>query len=236
MKTFCSKSAGFSLVEIAIVLVIVGLLLGGLLMPLATQQEQRKVGDTQKTLDEVRDALIGFAVANGRLPRPATSPTVGAENPVACVTEVACTGLIPWTTLGLTKWTDGWDKIIRYSVTPAYAGGATGTAPFTLATAATKTIMTRNAASALIVQVTPVPVVIFSSGNRNWGILLNGNAVPDNSGTNADEDANQAASVAFISRPPREATAAAGGEFDDIVTWLPLNTLYNRMVAAGRLP
>jgi prepilin-type N-terminal cleavage/methylation domain-containing protein len=47
-STVKMNRAGFTLVEMAIVLVIVGLLLGGLLMPLSAQIEQRRIGETQK--------------------------------------------------------------------------------------------------------------------------------------------------------------------------------------------
>ena len=53
--------AGFTLVEMAIVLMIVGLLLGGLLVPLSAQMEQRNVTETRKQLDEIQQALIGYA-------------------------------------------------------------------------------------------------------------------------------------------------------------------------------
>jgi hypothetical protein len=39
----------------------------------------------------------------------------------------------------------------------------------------------------------------------------------------------------FVSRTPSVSTAT-GGEFDDIVTWGSLNTLFARMVQAGKLP
>ena len=239
------KSHGFTLVEMAIVLLIVGLLLGGLLMPLSTQMDQRKVGETQKVLEDVKEALIGFAIANGRLPRPATSFTNGVENPAACATEAACTGVIPWSTLGITK-LDSWGKIIRYSVTPAFAGGAAGTTPFNLtASIGTKTIQTRNNAGALVylagqaacsIATQCMPAVVWSNGRNNWGYDDAGNTLADGSGTNIDEDANNASSINFITRNPTPNTAASGGEFDDVVTWIPLGTLFSRMVAAQKLP
>jgi prepilin-type N-terminal cleavage/methylation domain-containing protein len=234
------NASGFTLAEMAIVLVIVGLLIGGLLVPLTTQIEQRRVGETQKALDEIKEALIGFAVANGRLPRPATAFNNGAENPAACATEAACTGFIPWSTLGITK-LDAWNKIIRYSVTPAFANAA-----FTLTTVATKTVQTRDNGGALVylagqaacaVATQCMPAVIFSSGKNNWGTGDAGGAFGDNSATNIDEDTNNGASLNFINRITTTNTAAAtGGEFDDVVTWVPLNTLFNRMVAAQKLP
>lgn len=72
-------SRGFTLIEVAVVLFIVTILLGSILIPLATQVEQRQISDTQKTLEEIREALIGFAVVNGYLPCPDTDND-GTEN------------------------------------------------------------------------------------------------------------------------------------------------------------
>ncbi len=71
-----SGQKGFSLIELAIVLVVVALLIGGLLVPLSMQIEQQRIRDTQKTLEEIKEALVGFAIANGRLPRPAFRPAM----------------------------------------------------------------------------------------------------------------------------------------------------------------
>ena len=54
---------GFTLIELAIVMFIVALLLGGMLLPLAAQQDVRNFGDTSKILADSRDALLGFAMA-----------------------------------------------------------------------------------------------------------------------------------------------------------------------------
>lgn len=62
---------GFTLTELAIVLFIVSLLLGGLLVPFSAQMEIRGRQETDRALVNARDALIGFAVINGRLPCPA---------------------------------------------------------------------------------------------------------------------------------------------------------------------
>ncbi|MBZ0104303.1 MAG: type II secretion system GspH family protein [Sulfuricella denitrificans] len=235
-----SGQKGFSLIELAIVLVVVALLIGGLLVPLSMQIEQQRIRDTQKTLEEVKEALVGFAIANGRLPRPATLASNGAEK-ASCVTEAECTGFIPWATLGVPK-LDSWGKIIRYSVTPDFAKSV----PFTLnSTVATKTIQARDDTGALIylagqavcaIANQCMPAVIFSHGKNNWGTSDSGGANADGSTTNVDEDANNAASTNFISRTFTESTTVTGGEFDDLVTWLSPNILFNRMVAAGRLP
>jgi hypothetical protein len=38
-----------------------------------------------------------------------------------------------------------------------------------------------------------------------------------------------------VSRTP-DPPSAAGGEFDDLVAWIPVGLLYGRMIAAGGLP
>lgn len=55
---------GFSLIELAIVLVIVTLLIGGLAVPLSAQIQARRIGETNKTLEEAREAVIGYAMSH----------------------------------------------------------------------------------------------------------------------------------------------------------------------------
>lgn len=57
-----NTSRGFTLIEMAIVLIIVTILVGGLAMPLAAQIQARRVAETKKTLEEAREAIIGFAM------------------------------------------------------------------------------------------------------------------------------------------------------------------------------
>lgn len=116
---------GFSLVEMAVVLAIIGLLLGTAMYTLSAQSEQRAREETQRTLERARDALLGFAVANGRLPCPASGATTGVEsdNPVG---SGNCTnpydGFLPAVTLGFQPVDaqgfalDGWNNRIRYAV------------------------------------------------------------------------------------------------------------------------
>ena len=231
------SQSGFTLVELAIVLIIVGLLVSSLIPPLSSRIDQRNYNETRQQLSEIREALIGFAVANGRLPRPATSINDGLENPAACGTEADCTGFLPWNTLGMKK-TDAWNKMIRYSVTREYANNA-----FTLATLGSKKIQTRdgNGTASYIVGAAGAcnvsscaPAVIFSFGKNNWGVTPEGALIADGSATNADEDANAAATTVFFARDPSD--VPNGGEFDDLVVWLPPYVLFNRMIAAGKLP
>ncbi|MGH8699284.1 MAG: type II secretion system protein, partial [Burkholderiales bacterium] len=75
-----ARQRGFTLAELAIVFVIVALLIGGTVLTLAAQTEAREITDTQRTLDQAREAIIGFALRNGRLPCPAPLGVNGVES------------------------------------------------------------------------------------------------------------------------------------------------------------
>jgi prepilin-type N-terminal cleavage/methylation domain-containing protein len=116
---------GFSLVELAVALAIIALLLAGALIPLSAQIDVRNVGDTQRSMESIREAIIGFAQANGRLPCPANggiaSGAAGAGTEQ--FTAPSCTalmGVVPWATLGVPE-TDAWGRRFSYRVSPAFA-------------------------------------------------------------------------------------------------------------------
>lgn len=228
---------GFTLVEISIVLVIVGLLVGGLITPLGVQLEQRRAADTRKAMEEARDALAGFAVRNGYLPCPAISASNGLEDRSGdrCTGERRI-GFLPWATLGVPK-LDSWGHLYLYSVTPAFSDSAV---IFRLNTPRDITVASRDAPGALVQasESNDIPAVILSHGRNGYGAYSEqGTRISDAGRRNVDEKANlNPAGTLFVSRDPGDSEAAPGGPYDDIVVWLSPNILFNRMVAAQRLP
>lgn len=115
---------GFTLVELAVVLAIVGFLLGGLMYSLSAQTEQRNRGETQRRLDEARELLIAFAIVNGRLPCPASTASNGveADSGTTGSCSSAYAGYLPAKTIGFQTMDssgyalDGWGNRIRYAV------------------------------------------------------------------------------------------------------------------------
>jgi len=225
---------GFSLVEMAVTMVILALLIGGLITPLTAQIDQRNMSETRKSLSDIKEALIGFAVTNGRLPCPAVSSANGDEK-VACIATADRHGYVPWAKLGVPK-LDAWGNIFRYSITPAY-GGAEGTLVLSPPTARDITIQTRDIAGALVNVSTPgnIPVVVLSHGKNGYGSTNDQGVVAAVPSANIDESTNAINPTTFVDQMPTVA-GSPGGEYDDIVTWISPNILFSNMVAAGRLP
>lgn len=225
------KNSGFTLVELAIVLVVLTLLLSSMLGPLGAQIQNRRIAETQKTLEEIKEALIGFAIINKRLPGPAASAINGIEVG-QCNFHATCTGFVPWATLGING-VDAWGKRIRYSVTPDFTRVPPAVA-ITLTSTGTKRVNTRDNAGAIATQASDIPVVLVSFGAKNFGTSETGAAIANTSTTNIDEQNNSVEDDTFITRTITESTTAPGGEFDDIVIWLPKNIIINRITASGQ--
>ncbi len=214
---YTKHKSGFTLVEMAIVLVIVGLVISAFLTPLTAQLEQARNAEARRDLSEIKEALLGFAVINSRLPCPDTDGN-GVDDGCANTNATSTSGgNVPWTTLG-TKQLDPWGRRYQYQVNNAFS------AAFILTTtgsgAGAIRVCTTNACVAT--EANNVPLVIFSTGQN--GAVLPPASLDEQENVDGDKD--------FVSH---DFTNTAGG-FDDLVVWLSTNVLMNRMVSTGRLP
>jgi prepilin-type N-terminal cleavage/methylation domain-containing protein len=128
---FSPKQSGFSLIEMAIVLVILGFILGGVVTGLSSQREIQKNKNIQNQLEEIRNAVIGYVQINGRLPCPASLTSKGGS---VSTPAGVCTGgnsMVPYADLGIRGalsegpdpvLIDSWLQPIRYRVTSVLAG------------------------------------------------------------------------------------------------------------------
>lgn len=230
-----SGMRGFTLIEMAVVLVIAGLMLGGLLVPLSAQMDIRGYSDTNKKLDEIKEALIGYAVINGRLPCPASITSNGIEDPEGGGT---CThpydGYLPAVTLGITptdsngyaidSWSGNTSNRIRYAVTMANSQAFTtvinslSLAP-DLHVCASGTSITATACDPSVVTLTSTAVAVIFSLGKNAG----------SGGISTDEAPNVDSNITFVSHDPTPT-------FDDQMTWISYPVLANRLMTAGKLP
>lgn len=251
-------SRGFTLIELALVLVIVAIFLGGMLMTMGAQDENRRYNDTRATMATAQEALLGFAAAHGRLPCPASAASNGLEDPVgggvctASANKVAV-GFVPAATLGLApidstgRLLDGWGIPLHYAVT------AEDSSAVTTADGIKSKGMTNMSNELLIICNSGVGMLNEGLGNTDCpavnetltktavAVIYSRGKNAASGGGGADERHNPnpnsvlADDRAFVSHEPAPADAP-GGQFDDIMVWLSPNILYNRMISAGKLP
>jgi len=258
---------GFTLVEIAVAIFIIAILLGSILVPLTTQVEQRQVSETQKMLEDIKEALIGHAIAKGYLPCPDATSGGGANDGVEdfdaatgrCIlgttsgticpafpasllgTNCRAVGNVPWASLGLGA-SDPWGNRFRYVVDMKFSARSpqVGT-PFGFASAADLCVGPTAAACA-----TPLPtrltapspdgaVAVIISHGKNGRSAINASTGATNTAATSADELDNVGGPGYTSRPIT-AVGSTAGEFDDVVTWLNKYTLFNRMVAAGKLP
>lgn len=220
---------GFTLVEMAIVLFIVGLLLAGLFGPINAQIELRRNEETRLVMEEAKEALIGYVIANKFLPCPDTNlipnGTEGARVANECL---PLEGILPWQILGV-RGIDAWGRYIRYRVSSNFSNNV---AFFIISD--TGNIRINSDTGILTLSAI---AVLTSHGANGLGGINTAQASPANqmpAPAGADEIENANANLTYISHTPTPKGSA--NEFDDSVNWLSSTILVNRMVAAGQLP
>lgn len=107
------RQVGLTLVEMAIVLVVLGIILGMTLPLLSEMSRHRHFKSTQRDLDEIKEALWGYAAIHGRLPWADTNGD-GRENSG----QVA--GGLPFLDLGVAP-LDSWRNAYFYDVNQTLA-------------------------------------------------------------------------------------------------------------------
>ncbi|MEM8499105.1 MAG: prepilin-type N-terminal cleavage/methylation domain-containing protein [Pseudomonadota bacterium] len=240
-KTISARNMrGFSLIEMAVVMVVLGLALGGLLSPLSQQLESSDRKQAQAELKTIKEALMGHAMAEGRLPCPDTNGD-GQENTQTVAGQQVCVlpyGNLPYQALAVGR-DDPWNQSYAYYVTADFADDDETTpscsvAPsgvsFALCAAGDLEVLD-NTGNPIADQ---LPAIILSHGktrlenaasNTTRSIMEARNFNPNQ---HTDGTANSKRQQLFSEK--------AGFEFDDIVEWVPHSVLKAKMVNAGRLP
>lgn len=123
--------AGFTLVEMAVVILIVGLIVGAFFAFYTPYLEQSRYQTTIERQKKIAAALTDFAQRTGRLPCPAppvaVSPTqpLGTAattcNPVFSISATVTDGIVPFRDLGLSQEDamDGYYNPMTYRVSPS---------------------------------------------------------------------------------------------------------------------
>jgi prepilin-type N-terminal cleavage/methylation domain-containing protein len=244
---------GFTLIEIAVVMMIVALLLGSLMYTLSAQLQQRAIDETRSRLEAARELLLSYAIVNGRLPCPATAASSGDEALTGANCTIPYGGFLPSRTIGYQVVDaggyaiDSWQNRIRYAVSSAALTACAGSStlphftnstnlkvngitcqPNDLVVCKSSTGITATTCGPLanaLTNQTVVVAIVYSVGKN--GSLACGSCVDEAKNTDGDR--------VFVSHTPAPADAA-NGEFDDYLVWITVGELYGRLIAAGVLP
>lgn len=220
---------GFSLLEVSIVLLIMGLLLSSVLQPFGAQMAERQRSQTKTEMVEIRDALIGYAAANHRFPCPLTLVS-GAKGDCS-----RPHGYVPAAELGVDGsydqnglLIDSWGQPYLYSVSNSDTD-VDGAADFTTVAGMQKAGMQSlsaefevcdTAAPCSRLRANQVPIVLVSTGAKMTG-------------RSADENENTDGDNRFVSK---DIDQVGDGQFDDIVIWLSESVLFAQLIQARVLP
>lgn len=246
-------NSGFTLIEIAIVLLVVTIMLGYTVAMFPIQQELKQYRETNREMDRIIDHLIAFAQVNGRLPCPDTnaggSVIDGQEDIVAggCAAYFA---FLPTVTLGMRgdiaangNLLDAWGSGYGYHVSDVDFGngnadlvvggdiqaeGLTNVNPDLVVCDDSPALANDVACQAGTTTIINNAAVVIVSLGKDRGLVASNIQVE-----NQDDfhDGTNDTVYTFSSQ-----NAAAGTEYDDVVKWITRHFLFSKMIEADQLP
>jgi prepilin-type N-terminal cleavage/methylation domain-containing protein len=258
--------SGFTLIEIAIVLLVVTILLGYSVALFPIQQELKQYRQAEEEMKGIISELIGFAQINGRLPCPdsiAGAPAVydGVED--RAVGNISCDAYfayLPGRTLGVDgdydavgRLLDPWGQPYGYAVSSSdnLPNGTVGNVDFVVAneiravgiTNASPNLLICDGSTAVGNDLTCLAAGSNTVASNVAAVIIStgkdknvGIAVPNNS-TIQIENVDDF-EVGTNDRVFVSATRSdvAGSQFDDVVKWISTNQLFAKMIEADQLP
>lgn len=245
------RATGFTLVELSLALIIIGLVLSGMLGAYRNQLEANRIRETRQALADIREALFGFTLGHGHLPCPAdpalasASPGAGVESRTAAGQCTREEGVLPWATLGL-KELDAWGGRFSYRITDYFAdtnhttiGAGSSCAPaadlaisFAVCSSGDITILSQPGTLGV-----PTSVAVFVSHGKNLQGAYGPQGGTRSAGSTGAELENANEDTVFISQPfVNQINESSSVNYDDLVEWIPASLLIGKMVEAKRLP
>jgi prepilin-type N-terminal cleavage/methylation domain-containing protein len=236
---------GFSILEIAVVIAILGFLAFLIAPILSSTIGYSRLRETRARLDPVKNAMVAFIAAQNRLPCPAIEslPSSSAGYGREAATPGTCTGttllaggavrgVIPWVSLGLPgdTATDAYGRFFTYIVTNTQTNLTANTLPGMGGVIAVHNATPVAAGNQLNAGNLAVAVVI-SHGANGSGAFNPESGARTPAPTGADELENaDAANIAIVDKAASDNPA---NPYDDIVLWLTPGDLLAHLVPSG---
>ncbi len=252
INDFSRNQRGFTLVEMAIVILIASIMVTGAISVATTQIEKSRYQSTQQKQAALKKSIMLFLTRNSRMPCPAVATLaqgaagygVEAATPGTCLATTQfiagvnrnARGIIPWVSLGVDEemTLDGFGRRFTYQVllsqTAVNAVSGAGLVG--------NISILDDALGAPINPLDPAVAVIISHGNDGYGAYLPqtgtrmglGLAAYTNTRENTDNDLNFV--IKEYSDDPVNNPALL---YDDVVLWLKPNEMNADFVELGVL-
>jgi len=122
-----SRDDGFTLIEIAMVLIILGLLTQSMIQPLAGLRQDTQHRQTLLRIEQIKQSVLAYLVAHGALPCPVSSlnRSNDPDNATGANTCIESVGGVPAERLALSgamddngALLDEWGRVYRYAISP----------------------------------------------------------------------------------------------------------------------
>jgi prepilin-type N-terminal cleavage/methylation domain-containing protein len=251
--------SGFTLVEMAVVVVLMGILLTMGVSTWLASVNSSAIRATKERQVAVREALISYLRTNGRLPCPDIGPSSSVAGPIAAGpdgrenrsalnggepdTTADCAqafGLIPYADLGLSREAslDAWGNAMLYRVSNTHPAS-----PPSSDWVRKLNFRPANIGGFLVsdrVADVPAVAVLISHGRNGLGAWTTRGTQIDATGAGADEAVHIAGCVTgstpalvCYNRDITESATAAGGAFDDIVLGITANDILTPLIKEG---
>ena len=245
------KSEGFTLVELSVVMILIGIVMTMGMKMLNATLDNAAFSETKIKQERIKTALISYLRTNGKLPCPDNTAGVatGQESTPCATNQSDSFGVVPWQTLGIPRDAalDGWGNFFTYKV----VNGIGATRNWTSKTVANSfsitelrnptvglTIQELNAASTALVDVTPTgAVVIVSHGANGFGAKTSKAAtrIPTDDAGDGEKTNAEATGTTFVVRAVTADPAAFNGAYDDLVAFMSPQDLLQPLLNEGTL-
>jgi prepilin-type N-terminal cleavage/methylation domain-containing protein len=196
---------GFTLLEVAVVMVIIGLLAGSGISLMKILTERKARNESVDYLQQVRSTLVGYAENNGRLPWADNNGDGVQDNGSAL-------GSLPFLTLQIAP-VDAYRRVLRYEVNAQLTTNRAVTCAALQAGLAGRPAVVDADGSPISF---PVALVLVSAGPMDAD---NNNNVFDDVNTGTHQGNNANGNPNYLRSPPLERT------FDDLTAYLGGNEL-----------
>ena len=262
MPLLMKRSQGFTLIEIAIVLIIITLISGGLISFFNIQLTNQRITSTKANEAAIKIALTNFIAQNNRLPCPAIpnlAPGAAGYGREATATPSACTGLtpngavvtgiVPWISMGISSdaASDGYYNRFTYqvvlaatstSLTPQTVSGISGaislhsSGPGVLGAPPTGNQINDCGSTGTGLPNPCAAVAILVSHGRNGYGAFSDQGIQQTAAIGPDEQENTNGDSRFV---VKDFSDSPTNPFDDIVLAMTPNDLLSSLIQGGVL-